>query len=63
MTKVLTPKETSNMQSDNAIMPQKSSTTQRLRTNLEQSVGVITATQQAWLNRLTGSQPSQSQQQ
>ena len=40
--------------------PQKSSITQRLRTNLRRSVGVTTATQLVWLNGFYGCQPSHS---
>ena len=53
MTKTPTPAEMSKGQSDN-ITPQKSSITQRLRTDLERSVGVTTATQLVWLTWFTG---------
>ena len=36
----------------------KRSITQRLRTDLERSVGVTIVIQLVWLNRLTGTQPS-----
>ena len=45
-------------ESDNTKTPPKSSITQRLRTDLGQSVGVTTATQLVWLNQFRGSQPS-----
>ena len=41
--------EISKGQSDNTKTPQKSSITQRLRTDLGRSVGVTTATKQVWL--------------
>ena len=53
MTKAHTPAEMSKGQSDN-ITPQKSSITQRLRTDLGRSVGVTTATQLVWFTRFTG---------
>ena len=43
--------------------PQKSSITQRLRTDLGRSVGVTTATQLVWLNGFYERQPSHSPQQ
>ena len=58
MTKVPTPTETFKKQRDNTKTPQKTSITQRLRTDLGPSVGVTIATQLMWLNRFTGSQPS-----
>ena len=51
MTKAPTPAKMSKGQSDNTT-PQKSSITQRLRTDLERSVGVTTATQLVWLTGL-----------
>ena len=62
MTKAPTPTENKKNQRDNTKTPQKIWITQRLRTDLGRSVGVTIATQLMWLNRLTGSQPSHSQQ-
>ena len=57
-TKAPTPTEKSSKQHrDNTKMPQKTSITQRLRTDLGRSVGVTT-TQLVRLKRFTGSQPS-----
>ena len=50
--------ETSKKQRDNTKTPQQTSITQRLGTDLGWSVGVTTAIQLMWLNRLTGSKPS-----
>ena len=61
MTKAPTPKEKYEKQRDNT--PPKTSITQRLRTDLGRPVGVTTATQLVYLNRLTGSLPSHSPQQ
>ena len=58
MTKAPTPIEKSKNQGDNIKTPPKTSITQRLRTDLGRSVGVTIATQLVWLNRFTGSQPS-----
>ena len=52
-----TPAEESKNQRDNTKTPQKTSITQRLRTDLGRSVAVTTATQLVWLNRFTGSHP------
>ena len=52
MTKNPTPTEKSKKQSDNTKTPQKTSITQRLRTDLGRSVGVTIDTQLVWLNRL-----------
>ena len=46
-------------QRDNTQTQPKTSIAQRLRTDLGRSVWVTIATQLAWLNRFTGSQPSQ----
>ena len=54
-----THRKKSKKQRDNTKMPQKTSITQRLRTDLGRSVGVTTVTQLVLLNQLTGSQPSQ----
>ena len=48
----------SKKQRENTKTPQKTSITQRLRTDLGRSVGVTIAIQLVWLNRFTGSQPS-----
>ena len=48
----------SKKQRDNTKTPTKTLITQRLRTDLRRSVGVTIATQLMWLNRFTGSQPS-----
>ena len=56
--KTLTPIGNSNKQSDNTKTPQKTTITQRLRTDLARSVGVTTASKLAWLNWLNGSKPS-----
>ena len=59
MTKAPTPTE--KIKKSNATTQKrqpKTSITQRLRTDLERSVGVTIATQLVWLNRFTGSQPS-----
>ena len=58
MAKAPTPTEKSKKQRDNTKTPQKTSITQRLRTDLGRSVGVTIATQLVWLNQFTGSQPS-----
>ena len=58
MTKAPTPTEKAKKQRDNTQAPPKTLITQRLRTDLGRSVGVTTATQLVWLNRFTGSQPS-----
>ena len=58
MTKAPTPTEKSKKQHENTKMPPKNLITQRLRTELEQSVGVTTATQLVWSNQFTGFQPS-----
>ena len=50
--------ENSKKQSDDTKTPPKTSITQRLRIYIGRSIGVTTATQQVWLNRFTGSQPS-----
>ena len=63
MTKAASPTEKSKKQPDNTKTPPKTSITQLLRTDLGRSVGVTIATQLVWLNRLTGSQPSNSPQQ
>ena len=55
--------EKSNKQRDNTKTPPKTSITQRLPTDLGQSVGEAIATRLVWLNQLTGSQPSHSSQQ
>ena len=60
MTKTHTPTEKSKKQRDNTKTPPKILITQRLRTDLGQSVGVTTATQLVWLDRFTGSQPYHS---
>ena len=43
---------------DNTKTQPNTSITQRLRTDLGRSVAVTIATQLVWLNRFTGSQPS-----
>ena len=58
MTKAPTPTEKPKKQRDNTQTPQKTSITQRLQTDLRRSAGVRIATQQVWLNRLMGYQPS-----
>ena len=58
MTKAPTLTEQSKKQLENTKTTQKTSITQRLRTDLGRSVGVTIATQLVWLNRFTGSQPS-----
>ena len=63
MTKTPTPTEKSKKQRENTKTPPQTSIIQRLRIDLGRSVGVKTATQLVWLNRLTGSQPSHSPQQ
>ena len=60
MTKASPPAEMSKRQSQKVTTqttPQKSSITQRLRTDLERSVGVTTATKLVWLTGLR-TQPS-----
>ena len=54
MTKVPTPAEMSKGKVTTQTTPQKSSIKQRLRTYLERSVGVTTATQLVWLTWFTG---------
>ena len=54
MTKAPTPAELSKGQNDNTKKSQKSSITQRLRTDLGRSVGVTTATQLVWFTMFTG---------
>ena len=54
ITKAPTPIEMSKGQRDDTTTPQKSSITQRLRTDLGRSVRVTTATQLVWLTRFTG---------
>ena len=51
MTKAHTPPEKSKKQRDNTKPPPKTLITQRLRTDLGRSVGVMIAIQLAWLNR------------
>ena len=58
MTKARTPAGKSKKQRDNTKTSRKTSITQRLRTDLGRSVGVILTTQLVRLNRFTGSQPS-----
>ena len=58
MTKAPMPTEMSKGQSDNTKTPQKSSITQRLRTDLGRSVGVTTATQLVWLTGLRAHLPT-----
>ena len=58
MTKAHSPTEKSKKQRDNTKTPPKTSITQRLRTDLRRSVGVTKAIHLVWLNRFTGSQPS-----
>ena len=55
VTKAPIPNEKSKKQHDNTKTPPKTSITQQLRTELGRSVGVTTASQLLWLNRLTGS--------
>ena len=57
MTKALTPAENFKKQRDNTKLPEKTSTN-RLRTDLRRSIGVMTSNQLVWLNRFAGSQPS-----
>ena len=62
MTEALAPREKSKKQRDNTNTPPKL----RLHNDLSflgRSVGVTTASQLVWLNRLTGSQPAHSLQQ
>ena len=54
MTKAPTPAELSKGQGDNTKTPQKSSITQRSRTDLGRSVGVTTSTQLVWFTWFTG---------
>ena len=55
MAKAPTPTEMSKGQSDNTKKTAtKNSITQRLRTDLERSIGVTTATQLVWLTWFTG---------
>ena len=61
MTKTPKPAEMSKGKATTQTTPQKSSITQRLRTDLGWSVGVITATQLVWLTGLQA-QPSHSPQ-
>ena len=56
MTKAPTPTEKSKKQHENTKTPPKTSISQQLQTDLGRSVGVTTATQLLWLNRLTGSE-------
>ena len=58
ITKAPTPTEKSKKQRDNTKTPPNISITQRLRTKLGRSVGVMTVVQLVWLNRFTESQPS-----
>ena len=58
MTKAPIATENSKKQSENTKTPPQASIAQWLRTDLKRSVWVTTATQLAWLNRFTGSQPS-----
>ena len=51
MSKAPTPTEKPEKQRDNTKTPPKTSITQRLRTDLGRSVGVMIATHLAWLNR------------
>ena len=59
MTKAPTPTEKSKKQRDNTKTPLTTSITQRLRTDLGRSVGVMIATQLVWLNQFSGSHPSE----
>ena len=58
MIKTPTLTDKSKKQPNNTKAPPNTSITQRLRTDLGRSVGVTTANQLLWLNRLKGSQPS-----
>ena len=58
MSKAPSSTEKHKTQRDNTKMQPKPFVSQRMRTDFGRSVGVTTATQLVWLNRLMGSQPS-----
>ena len=58
MTKAPTPTEKSKKQSENTKMPQSTSITQLLRTDLGRAVVITIATQLVWLKRFMGFQSS-----